>query len=58
MGMTSKTITPGRYQLGRISKGITEGQDTSYREEELLFEASSEIRDLISQMEKRDETKT
>jgi len=58
MGLTSKTITPGRYQLGRISKGITEGQDTSYREEELLFEASSEIRDLISQMEKRDETKT
>ena len=55
-GSTPRTRIPGQNQLRQLAKGITEGQETSYKEEKLLFEASSEIKDLISQMEKRDET--
>ena len=55
-GTTSRSTTPGRNDLRQISKGITEAQQTSYREEKLLFEATSDIEQLISQMEKRDET--
>lgn len=47
----SRTTLPGYNEL----LGLTEVENTNYREEELLFEANKEIKDLISQMEKRDE---
>ena len=55
-GRSARTRVPGMKDLRTLSAGIIQEQDTNYREEELLFEATSEIKDLISQMEKRDET--
>jgi len=49
-----RTIRPDS-SLTRLAKGITEEKGTIYNEEEILFEANKEIRDLISKMEKRDE---
>jgi len=51
----SRTLYPGYSPLSQLVKGITEEQETIYNEEEILFEANKEIRDLISKMEKRDE---
>ena len=40
----------------RSVRGTNEGQETTYNEEQLLFETKKEISDLIAGMEKRDET--
>jgi hypothetical protein len=55
---TARTIAPGYSPLKQLAKGITEQQRTTYSEEEILFEINQEIKDLISEMEKRDETQT
>jgi len=51
---TRRTIRPDS-PLTQLVKGITEEQETIYNEEEILFETNKEIRDLIFEMEKRDE---
>ena len=54
---TERTYAPGYSPLKQLAKGLTEQQDTNYNEEEqLLFEVNKEVRDLISEMGKRDET--
>jgi hypothetical protein len=53
---TERNYAPGYSPLRQLAKGLTEENDTSYSDEEqLLFEVSKEIGDLISEMEKRDE---
>ena len=53
---TERTYAPGYSPLRQLAKGLTEQRDTNYNEEEqLLFEVNKEIRDLISEMERRDE---
>jgi len=47
-----KDITPGMSNMMGLSRGIYEVQGPTYSEEELLlFEAKSEIRDLITELE-------
>ena len=53
---TKRNIHPGYSPLSQLAKGITEEQETIYNEEEILLETNREIMDLISEMEKRDET--
>ena len=52
---TKDTIHPGERTLRGLAKGLTEQKETTYNEEEILFEVNKEIVDLISEMEKRDE---
>nr|MBC8226942.1 hypothetical protein [Gammaproteobacteria bacterium] len=47
-----KEITPGMSDMLSVSRGIYENKQTTYNEENLLFEANSEIRTLISNLEK------
>jgi len=47
-----KEITPGMSNMLSVSRGIYENEQTTYNEENLLFEATSEIRTLISNLEK------
>jgi hypothetical protein len=56
-GSTDRNLRPD-LPLKRFAKGITEDQDTIYNEEKILFDTNKEIIDLISEMEKRDETET
>jgi hypothetical protein len=56
---TERTYAPGYSPLRQLAKGLTEDKDTNYRDEErLLVEANQEIKNLISEMEKRDEIET
>ena len=52
---TTRTTQPGYSPLRDLAKGLTEQKETTYNEEEILFEVNKEIVDLISEMEKRDE---
>jgi hypothetical protein len=48
-----KDITPGFSDMKSLSRGLYEGKQTIYTSEEsLLFESNSEIRNLISELEK------
>ena len=48
-----KDVIPGFSDLKSYSRGIYENKQTNYtKEENLLFEVRSEVRDLISDLEK------
>ena len=50
-----KDITPGMSNLMGLSRGIYEVKEPTYSNEEtILFEAKSEIRDLITELENSD----
>ena len=53
-----RNLFPGLSALKEQNEGLPSDQDTIYNEEEILFETNKEIKDLISEMEKRDETQT
>ena len=47
-----KDIIPGMSDLKSYSRGIYEIKDTNYNDEAILFEASSEVRNLLEELEK------
>ena len=47
-----KDIIPGMSDLKSYSRGIYEAKDTNYNEETILFEASTEVRNLLEELEK------
>ena len=48
-----KDIIPGFTDMKGLSRGLYEGEETNYKSEEsLLFESNSEIRNLLSELEK------
>jgi len=47
-----KDIIPGSSDLKQLSRGITEGQSYPLNEEENIFQATSEVKNLISDLEK------
>lgn len=53
---TPRNVIPGYSPLSQLAKGLTEEEETTYNEEKILLETNREIMDLISEMEKRDET--
>jgi len=54
-----RQIIPGGSELFSLGKGIPENVDTNYKDEERkLFEVTKEIKDLIKELEIRDEVKT
>jgi hypothetical protein len=47
-----KDIIPGMSDLKSYSRGIYEAKGTNYNEEVILFEASTEVRNLLEELEK------
>jgi len=55
---TTRNIHKGASDLLRLGRGISEGQETNYeREERKLFEVNQEIKNLIAELELKNESK-
>lgn len=56
---TKRNVYPGASELSSLGRGITEEKDTTYNEEQKLFEVNYQIKNLITELEFKDnETKT
>ena len=56
---TKRNLYKGASSLISLGRGIYEEKDTTYNEELQLFEVNQQVRDLIVELESRDnETKT
>ena len=55
---TPRKLHPGLKDLGRLSKGLMEGEESNYKDEEaILIETNNKVRTLITELEnKNDET--
>ena len=54
-----RQITPGTAELFSLGKGISEEVETNYDiEEKKLFEVNKQVKDLIEELELRNEVKT
>ena len=56
---TKRNVFPGMSDILPTGRGLTEEKDTTYNEEQKLFEVNNQIKNLITELESKDnEVKT